>query len=157
MLDIPGLWRIFITLIFLVILFLTARSDIRTMEIPDCLVVAAGCLGLVSIPFFEEITLAERVIGIWIVSTFLFLIVLIVPGSFGGGDIKLSAACGIFLGWRYMLLAFVLAVLTGGIYAAGLLVMKRANRKSPIAFGPFLCLGMAAAALWGEPILEWWS
>lgn len=50
-------------------------------------------------------------------------------GAFGGGDIKLMAACGVFLGWRLTLVSTVLAILGGGIYGIWLMAAKKAARK----------------------------
>jgi len=61
----------------------------------------------------------------------------------GGGDIKLIAMIGAFLGWRGALLTIFLGSVLG--VAGGLLAMRRGNEglKTAIPFGPFLC----AAAL----------
>lgn len=66
----------------------------------------------------------------------------------------MMAACGLFLGWRYSLLALGIAVFAGAAYGIRLLAAGKADRKTQIAFGPFLCIGMAAAVLWGEQILS---
>jgi leader peptidase (prepilin peptidase)/N-methyltransferase len=49
-----------------------------------------------------------------------------------------------------------LAVVTGGIVAVVVLMLKRKNRKQAIPFGPFLSLGTMAALLWGQNILDWY-
>lgn len=139
--------------LFFGVLVAAAHTDRKTRTIPDKLVLAALGASLFSIPFFPETGLPERIWGICSASLLLLLITLCKPGAFGGGDIKLTAACGVFLGWRYSLLALGIAVFTGALYGAGLLVLGKADRRSYIAFGPFLCIGMAASVLWGEQIL----
>ena len=86
----------------------------------------------------------------------ILLLCLVIPGAFGGGDIKLMAAAGLLLGWQHTLLAAFLAVLGGGGYGAYLLARKLADRKDHFAFGPFLCTGIVLALLVGEPILQWY-
>ncbi len=71
------------------------------------------------------------------VSLPLFLITLAVPGGFGGGDIKLMAACGLFLGWKLCLLSLCFGLLTGGLYGIWLLAAGKKGRKEHFAFGPF--------------------
>ena len=66
---------------------------------------------------------------------------------FGGGDIKLMFLVGYLLGGRACVFAFLIAVLTGGVYAILLLLLKKANRKSYIPFGPFLSLGILVVFL----------
>ena len=76
--------------------------------------------------------------------------------AFGGGDIKLMAAVGLFLGWQNTLLAMFLGILGGGLYGIWLLAAKRADKKDHFAFGQFLCAGIVIAMLFGEPILQWY-
>lgn len=142
--------------VFLCILTAVAFIDADTMEIPFPLVLSAAIAGTVSCPLFPEISILERGIGAVCVSVPLYLLTLLVPGAFGGGDIKLTAACGIFLGWRLNLLSLFLAVTGGGAYGFWLLTAKRKGKRDHFAFGPFLCAGMAAAMFAGEGILDWY-
>lgn len=74
----------------------------------------------------------------------------IAPNAIGLGDVKLSGVLGLYLGWLGSS-AWVTGVLAmfvlGGAYAAGLLVTRRAARKSAIPFGPFMLAGTLAATL----------
>jgi len=131
--------------LFLVLLAIVAFVDMNAMKVPNCLVAAVALLGALSIPLFPEISLWARGIGMLCISLPMFIITLIVPGGFGGGDIKLMAACGLFLGYRKIALAFVVAIMAAGIYCIWMLVKGKMERKSRFAFGPFLCLGMSIA------------
>lgn len=145
-----------IAFLFLCILTVVAFIDMDTMEIPFPLVIAAGITGVASCFFFPEISLFERAVGMACVSVPLWLLTLLVEGAFGGGDIKFMAACGIFLGWKLNLLAFFLAVAGGGCYGIWLLAAKKKKKTDHFAFGPFLCIGAAAAMFAGERILDWY-
>jgi leader peptidase (prepilin peptidase)/N-methyltransferase len=90
-------------------------------------------------------TLAERAIGVVCISVPLILIVLLVPGGFGGGDIKMMAASGLLLGWKGNVAAFFVGLILGGAYAVWLLAAKKKGRKEHFAFGPFLSIGIAAS------------
>ncbi|MGI6500235.1 MAG: prepilin peptidase [Anaerostipes sp.] len=146
------------TLYFLFLAILTAIAfvDIDTMEIPNGFNIAIFVLGVVSIFVFPELTMLERVIGIFSVSVPMTLISLLVPGAFGGGDIKMMAAVGLFLGWKLCLLSWFLAILVGGAYGIYLLAAKKKGKKDHFAFGPFLCVGCMVALFWGEQILNWY-
>lgn len=146
--------RTVVICLFMIVLAVVAHRDRKTMKIPDKFVLAALGVSLLSIPFFPETGVGERVIGMCLVSLLLLMITLCVPGAFGGGDIKLMAACGVFLGWRYSLLALGIAVFLGAVYGGHLLVLGKADRTTRIAFGPFLCIGMGMAVLWGEKVLS---
>lgn len=141
---------------FFAVLTVVTFVDIDTMEIPNGFVIAALLIGVVSIFAFSEISLLERAIGIISVSVPLLLITMAIPGAFGGGDIKLMAACGVFLGWKLSLIALFLAILTGGIYGMILLAGRKKGRKDHFAFGPFLCIGMTVSFLVGEQLLSWY-
>lgn len=142
--------------IFFILLILVAWSDIKTMEIPDLYSFLILLSGILSIKTMPGLTIAERIAGMGSVSGFMILMTLLVPGSFGGGDMKLVAASGLLLGWKKSLAAFFLAVLTGGCYGIFLLISGRKRRKEHFAFGPFLCLGMAVSVCMGETILDWY-
>ena len=79
----------------------------------------------------------ERLLGMISVSLPMFLLILMIPGAFGGGDVKLMAGVGLFLGWRRCLVSFMAAVLAGGIYGGFLVLTGRKGRKDHFAFGPF--------------------
>jgi leader peptidase (prepilin peptidase)/N-methyltransferase len=89
------------------------------------------------------ISVFERLIGAFCISVPLILIVLVIPGGFGGGDIKMMAASGILLGWKGNVAAFFIALLLGGGYGIYLLASKKKGRKDHFAFGPFLSIGIA--------------
>ena len=142
---------------FFALLTIVAVIDQSTMEIPNTFVIAALVLGIISIFTMPGTSLLSRILGMFVVSAPLLLITLLVPGAFGGGDIKLMAACGLFLGTKLTLLSFAFAVLTGGLYGIWLLVMKKKSGKEHFAFGPFLCLGMAAALFIGDRVWNWYA
>lgn len=143
-------------LLFLALLSIISSVDIATMEIPNTFVIAALVLGIISIFTMPGTSLPSRILGMFVVSVPLLFITLLIPGAFGGGDIKLMAACGLFLGTKLTLLSFTFAVLTGGLYGIWLLVMKKKRGKEHFAFGPFLCLGMAAALFIGDKVWYWY-
>ena len=142
---------------FFILLIVVATMDQATMEIPNTFVIAALVLGIISIFTMPGTSRLSRILGMFVVSVPLLLITLLVPGAFGGGDIKLMAACGLFLGTKLTLLSFAFAVLTGGLYGLWLLVMKKKSGKEHFAFGPFLCLGMAAALFIGDRVWDWYA
>lgn len=142
--------------LFICLLAAVAYKDATTMEIPDNYSIAILVLGMVSIVAMPQIPLMERLIGMFSVSVPLLLITAAIPGAFGGGDIKLMGASGLFLGWRLSLIAVFMAVLFGGIYGMYLLITGKKGRKDHFAFGPFLCVGMVISLFWGMDLLHWY-
>lgn len=145
-----------IDIAFFCILAAVGWIDQRTMEVPDRLSSAVLLLAVADQLTGGGPALFSSVLGTCAVSVPMLLMTLAIPGAFGGGDIKLMAACGAFLGWRLALEAFFLAVLGGGVWGCWLLVSGKAGRKDHFAFGPFLCTGAAVSYLWGEELLSWY-
>ena len=79
----------------------------------------------------------------------------VVPGSFGGGDIKFVAAVGAAIGVKLVVMGSAAAILLAGIYCIRLLAEKRNGQKTAFAFGPFLCMGMTAAMVFGDAWAAW--
>jgi leader peptidase (prepilin peptidase)/N-methyltransferase len=133
------------------VLLAAALEDLTYRRIPDCLVLAVIVISFLSAPLFPQTGWGERIPGIFVISLPLLALSLLVPGAFGGGDIKLTAASGLFLGWRLNLQSFALAMSAAGLCAVFMLASGKAGRRSGIALAPFLCLGMSAAIfLWYE-------
>ena len=146
--------NILVTLLLLRIAYI----DYKTMRIPDKLNLAIMVCGLISCIQNTEIYFIERMIGFLIVSVPMYMICLMIPEAFGGGDIKLTAVMGFFLGWKQILVGAYLSFLIGGAQAVWLLAAKKIKQKSHVhmAFGPALCLGMWIAMIWGKDLIGWY-
>ncbi len=77
------------------------------------------------------------------------------PGM-GGGDIKLAAMMGSFLGMESLVVAVFIALLSGSLVSVVLIGLGRKSRKDVIPFGPFLALGGMTAYFWGSAIFSWY-
>ncbi len=71
----------------------------------------------------------------------------------GGGDVKLIAMVGAFLGWQMVALTIFFSSLFGS--AVGI-VIKLKKGESYIPYGPYLALGAIVSLLWGERIVNWY-
>jgi leader peptidase (prepilin peptidase) / N-methyltransferase len=74
----------------------------------------------------------------------------------GGGDVKMLAMIGAFLGWKLVLVTLVLSSFAGSIIGLGVIVMKRGGMKYALPYGTFLALGALVASLVGERIVNWY-
>lgn len=145
--------RTLTVLSFLALLAAIAWIDYRQKRIPDLLAAGLGLVGVLSLFTVPQPGMAARIGGVFAVSLPLFCLTCLRPGAFGGGDIKLMAAGGLFLGAKMILLSFVLAILGSSVYSAGLL-LRGEGKGRQFALGPFLCAGMATALVWGESIWQ---
>ena len=141
---------------FFLILTALALIDWDTLEISDYFHLILAPFALWALWLWPEILWTERVIGLFVVSLPMLILTILITDAFGGGDIKLMAVCGFLLGWENTLLAFFIALLLGGGYGSYLLLSKRISRGKHIAFGPYLCIGVALSLLYGQEILGWY-
>ena len=137
------------------ILLSIALIDAETQLIPDRLNLALAVCGVVG-TLLSPAGWLPHLIGAFCVSVPMLLLCLAIDGAFGGGDIKLMFGAGFFLGARLTVVAAFLGILLGGGFGALLLAAKKADRKTRFAFGPFLCIGIAAAMFFGERLADWY-
>ncbi|MFJ3778474.1 prepilin peptidase [Streptomyces sp. NPDC090075] len=136
---------------------LLAVVDFRVQRLPDPLTLplAAAALALLGLA-----ALLPEHAGHWRTSLYAalalgagyFLLFLINPGGMGFGDVKLALGTGAALGWYgwpTVLLGTFAGFLLGALYGGALVVVRRAGRKTAIAFGPFLIAGAFAGLLVG--------
>jgi leader peptidase (prepilin peptidase)/N-methyltransferase len=86
-----------------------------------------------------------------------YALFLISPKLLGFGDVRLSAALGLALGWLggwYVLLGFFAANLIGAIVGLVLISAKRVGRRDRIPYGVFLAVGCAVAVFAGPDLLQ---
>jgi leader peptidase (prepilin peptidase)/N-methyltransferase len=140
----------------LAMLIAISAMDLRHQIIPDAITLPGILAGLAANLVTGRVGWLDCLIGIAVGGGIFAVIILASRGGMGGGDMKLGAMLGAFLGWKLGLLAMLLGVLSGGAVAIGLLLLGRKGRKEAIPFGPFLALGGAVAGLWGEPLLRWY-
>jgi leader peptidase (prepilin peptidase)/N-methyltransferase len=142
---------------FVIMLILVTIVDIKRMEIPNKFIIAIGVIAIVAMFFQDNLAFTNRLIGFFCISLPLLIISIIVPGAFGGGDIKLMAVSGLYLGVWLTLLSFVIGAIVGSIYGVWLLFVKKKGKKEHFAFGPFLCIGMVIALFFGEQVISWYQ
>ena len=150
------IWVALMCMLFSSLLVLTV-IDWRTYEIPlgiNIFILVLGVINLVLVIITGGDWL-EYVIGLVAVSIPLELILLISKGkAIGGGDVKLMAAAGLLLGWKYILLAFVIGCIVGSIIH--IIRMKVSHEGKVLAMGPYLSVGIMTTVIVGDYILGWY-
>ncbi len=73
--------------------------------------------------------------------------------AMGGGDIKIMAGVGTFLGWDRVLLAIAIACLLGSVVGIALIVFRKIARRQEIAFGPYLAVASYIVLFMPEPAI----
>lgn len=151
-------WQSILFCITFSILIVISVIDFRTYEIPFALNIAIAMLGVINIMLDYE-NLSEYLIGFCSVSGFMLAVLLIgraVKGidAFGGGDIKLMAAAGLLLGWKNIILAFLIGCILGAVIHS--IRMKVSGEEHVLAFGPYLCAGIFIAMMYGGTLIGWY-
>lgn len=141
-------------LIFTGILVAVSFTDIEEGIIPDLITYPALISGLIlscfTIGFKEALPASLLLAGVFLI------VALLSRGGMGGGDIKLAAVIGAFVGIPGILLVFVISSLLGGIWALTLLIKGKAGRKTAIKFGPFLAAAAWLVWMYEEQIIIWY-
>lgn len=141
------------------LLIIISLIDLRCQIIPDGLVLVILVLGAVNglyqilvmnVPWFTF------VIGFFAASAPLYLLAMIYKGGMGGGDIKLMAAAGLFIGWKLILLSLFMGALYGGVASVYILASGKGSLKSAVPFGPMLSLGIITCVLASDFLLSWY-
>ncbi len=89
-------------------------------------------------------------------SFFLFQFVISQGKWIGGGDIRLGFLMGLILGWKGLLVALMLAYVSGAIIGVGLIVIGKKKMSSQIPFGVFLSTATVVSLFWAEAIINWY-
>lgn len=136
------------------ILIVISVIDFRTYEIPPCLNVCIGILGIIQV-IADRDNWLNYVIGFFSISVFLLILYYISKGrAIGGGDVKLMAVSGLLLGWELTLFGFVVGCLLGSIIHS--IRMKLSDEGNVLAMGPYLAGGILCALLWGRQFIQWY-
>ena len=72
--------------------------------------------------------------------------------AMGGGDAKLAAMMGAWLGWKLLLIAGFLACMIGAFAGGGAIALGLISRRQPMPFGPSLAIGAMLAVFFGEAL-----
>ena len=135
--------------------------DLERHIIPDVISLPGTLAGVLANLATGRVSWKESVIGV-VVGGGVFLTIALVGSwlagqdAMGGGDIKLAAMLGAFLGWKVLLFSLFVSALGGGILAAALMGSGLRGRKDPLPFGPFLAAGGAVGLFWGERMVRWY-
>lgn len=148
-------WGTILVALFLIMLAACASADINKGIVPDLLAILIAVLAIVRI-LTNEFTIQNFISylgGAAVLSVPMLIIALIIKNGFGGGDIKMMAAAGLFLGLNNTIIAGFIAFLIAGSYGLFILFTKKGDAKSRIRLAPFLAVGCAFAELFGDVFL----
>jgi len=137
-----------------------AIIDLETHKLPNRIVLPAYGVSIVLLAAASLLagdldSLLRGAIGLAVLFAAYFVMALVYPGGMGFGDVKLVGVLGLYLGWTSwaaLAVGAFAAFLLGAVFSAVLLILRRANRKSGIPFGPWMLLGCWVGLLVGGPL-----
>ncbi|EEH96585.1 prepilin peptidase [Clostridium tertium] len=103
--------------------------------------------------YTKDISISNNILGGAIGYGIIYLIVVITKGM-GQGDAEVAGVCGLFIGIKGILVCLFIAVVLGGLVAAIILIFKLKEKKSEIAFSPYISIGSIVYILLGKEILS---
>jgi leader peptidase (prepilin peptidase)/N-methyltransferase len=135
--------------------------DYDARIIPDSITLPGVAVGILA-SLVTPVTFLDALIG---AALGFFLLLAIAWGyekvtgveGMGGGDIKLAALLGAFLGWQGLVVTIFLASLGGTLVGGLLMVVGRGGRKTALPFGTFLAPVAVIVYIWGSEILSWYA
>ena len=145
--------------VFGTILLGIAMTDARAYIIPDEFTLGGLVVGIVFALAAGRQPLITAVLGAAVGFGLLWLVAILGEWMFkqeamGGGDIKMMAMVGAFLGWQGTLLTIFLGALIGSLIFVPLTL---AGHKKLVPFGIFLAIGAGATYLVGPALLAWYG
>ena len=137
------------------VLLVASVIDARTREIPPGTTIFVAVLGLLR-TLLHPADWLSHLLGLAVVGGVLLLLFFLSGGAaIGGGDVKLMAGTGLFLGLRLNLTAFLLGCVLGSVIHLWRMKFRGAGRD--LAMGPYLSAGVAIALLWGDGLWRWYT
>ncbi|MES2123227.1 MAG: prepilin peptidase [Gemmatimonadota bacterium] len=145
--------------VFGTILIGIAMTDAREYIIPDEFSIGGTVIGIAFAFLGGALAWQQSLLGAAIGFSLLWVVAwlgtkLLGEDAMGGGDIKMMAMIGAFLGWQGVLLTLFLGALLGTLI---FLPLKIAGREKLVPFGIFLAIGSAACWVAGPAIIHWYQ
>jgi leader peptidase (prepilin peptidase)/N-methyltransferase len=143
------------------VLLVLSFVDLDYRILPDKVTLPGIAVGLIVVPLSGLIAFPASLIGALAGGGALYLIAIAGSAVFGkesmgGGDIKLAAMLGAFLGWQAVIVFLFIAFLVGAAVGVAVLAARRSDGDHTVPFGPFIALGAFVTMVWGDAIVSWY-
>lgn len=142
-------------LLMIAVLLLVSFIDLGHWVIPNKVVLPGIAAGLLLTLFAQPEQPLRPFLGLALGGGIFLLLATIKPQGLGGGDVKLAAFMGVFLGSAVLVALFV-GLVSGALVGLVLVALGIKGRRDYIPFGPFLSLGGVVALLGGPEIIRWY-
>jgi len=135
------------------ILVCVAFIDMDHRIIPDRLNLFGLAAAIIFLFISSDLTPLDAFYGFLAGGGFLFLLAVLSRGAMGGGDIKLFAVIGIFLGLYKTATAMFLTFILAGVVGILLIAFRIRTRKDYMPFGPFISISAFIIIMWYNELI----
>jgi leader peptidase (prepilin peptidase)/N-methyltransferase len=147
--------------VFFSALTLISFIDLSHRIIPDVISLPGIVIGVIISWLHPQMSIIKSLIGLLVGGGSLYLVAVVYElvtkkEGMGGGDVKLLAMIGAFIGWKGVLFTILCSSLIGSIVGVTMMLITSADGKYAVPFGPFLSLGAILYVLWGEALIAWY-
>jgi len=151
--------KFFTFFIFTAVLIVITFIDLDHQIIPDVISLPGIPVFFLAAIFVVGLPWREALIGLLIGGGFLWALAeayayVRKDEGMGGGDIKLLAMIGGFLGWKSLLFILLVSSFTGAVVGITAMIIKGQNMKYAVPFGPFLSFAAVAYLFWGDDFIR---
>ncbi|MBW1751348.1 MAG: prepilin peptidase [Deltaproteobacteria bacterium] len=155
-------FELFFYFLFLAALLVIIFIDIQHQIIPDVISLPGIIIGFSGSFFTSQVSWQQSALGILIGGGLLYGIafgyyLLTKRDGMGGGDIKLLAMIGAFLGWQSLLYVVFVSSLTGSIVGISAMIKQGKGGRTRMPFGPFLALSAISYLFFQDTIFRFWN
>ena len=145
------------------ILIIITFIDIDFYIIPDSLIIIGLIFGI-AFKVLNHMSIIQGVLGLLVCGGGMYILISFIENVvkkevMGGGDIKLFAMIGFFLGVRLGLLTILLSIYVGAIYGVITITYSKLKLKSYnsiMPYGPFISIAAFISIIYGENIIKWY-
>ncbi|WP_447978142.1 prepilin peptidase [Candidatus Nitrospira bockiana] len=135
--------------------------DLDHQIIPDRITLPGIALGLLAGATILPVGFIGALAGMLLGGGVLWALAVVSPYLFGkegmgGGDIKLLAMIGAFLGWKPVVLTILIGAVIGAVVGISLIACKIMRRDQYLPFGPFLALGAVISLFFHQELFHWY-
>ncbi|MDM5277132.1 prepilin peptidase [Paenibacillus silvae] len=123
----------------LILLGIATYTDLKWRIIPDELIWVGSIYYLLLRLFYSDHPYVYYLFGFLVGAGVLYTFTVIVPGAFGGGDIKLLAVVGAAIGWQESIIFLMILLGTAGLFAIGKILIS-GNRNTQVPLAPFFLI-----------------
>lgn len=155
-------FELFLYALFCAALLVIIFIDIHHQIIPDSISLPGIVVGFAGSFLNQTVTWQQSALGILLGGGLLYAVaygyyVLTKREGMGGGDIKLLAMIGAFLGWQSLLYVVFASSLTGSVVGVAAMLKQRKGGQTRIPFGPFLAIAALSYLFLQQYIVDLWG